>query len=108
MMSALIREVVIERKKVICQGYFGHEIHKLWYCIVLGKGCFPTPLVSTKMIFFKVSCLLSSSFHVIDEFGRLSLSFFLCRTGCLQEDVLGLHGVMLSEGAAGAAVTWEQ
>lgn len=61
MMLALIREVVIEGAKVICQGYFGRKINKLWFCIVLGKGCFPTPLISMKMIFFKVSWLLVSS-----------------------------------------------
>lgn len=61
MMLALIREAVIEGEKVICQGYFGHEIHKLWCCIALGKGCFPTPLVSMKTILFKGSWLLVSS-----------------------------------------------
>lgn len=39
-------------EKVIYQGYFGHEINKLCFCIVLGKGCFPTFLVSMKIIFF--------------------------------------------------------
>ena len=61
MILALIREVVIEGEEVICLGYFGPEINKLWCRIVLGKEYIPTPLISIKRIFLKDSWLLASS-----------------------------------------------